>query len=351
MTAETTTYDSRADTLTHSLRVGHFMVTMLTEGMRRAVEHDLSKTLPPEVEHFNRMTPKLARMTYGSVEYNASLVALKPALDHHYRVNAHHPEHGEPGMEWRPVTGYEGCYEVSNYGDVRSVPRVATRTGTQGDLSVGGKVLRANVTPKGYLRLQLTRDGAKKNFFVHRLVAGAFLDNPEQLPEVNHRDGNKKNNIVTNLEWVTESDNQIHAYDTVLREPNVKYIVTCPELGITTLGCEDMERAVRDAGYDRVQSSGIWSAMDRGGKHYNLTFEGTLLAEYRRSRINAMTLVDLIEMLCDWKASTERMGGTGDLRKSLVVNQERFGMADDLVQILINTAEHFGMIPELGERQ
>lgn len=150
--------DSRPATLLHSLRVGALMVDMLGEGMRRAVEHDLSKTEPPEVELFDKMTPRLATLTYGSPEYAASLAELKPALDHHYAVSRHHPEH---------------------FGD-------------------------------------------------------------------------------------------------------------------------------------------------RG--------------------INGMTLVDLMELIADWKASTERMGGTGDLRKSVRINMARFGISDQLAEILLNTAEHFGWI-------
>lgn len=154
--------DSRPATLLHSLRVGDLMVDMLQEGMRRAVRHDLSKTQPPEVDLFDRMTPRLATMTYGSPEYMASLAELKPALDHHYAVNAHHPEH-------------------------------------------------------------------------------------------------------------------------------------------------------------------------------------------RPNGVNGMTLVDLLEMIADWKAATERMGGTGDLRKSVAFNKDRFGITDQLAEILLNTAEHFGWIPPVGE--
>ena len=149
--------DSRPATLLHSLRVGAFMVDILQEGMRRAVQHDLSKTEPPEVELFDRMTPRLSSMAYGSPEYAASLAELKPALDHHYAHNRHHPEHFDQG-------------------------------------------------------------------------------------------------------------------------------------------------------------------------------------------VNGMTLIDLVEMVADWRASTERMGGTGDLRKSIAINMERFGITPQLAGILVNTAVHFGWI-------
>jgi hypothetical protein len=341
--------DSRVATLFHSLRVGHFMTDVIRNLVDRSVAHDFSKTQPPEVAGFDRATARLSSMAYGSPEYEASRAELAPTLEHHYAHNAHHPEHGEPGLEWRPVAGYEGYYKVSNYGDVHSETRVVPRSGAQGDLTLPGKYLRTNVTPKGYLRIQLAKNGTQKNFMVHRLVASAFLDNPDQLPEVNHRDGNKKNNHVANLEWVTGSDNQLHAYETGLREPNVKYVVTCPELDITTMGTVKMEQAVRAAGHTGVTAAGIWLAMNRGGTHASLTFEGSLLAEYRRSRVAKMNLADLVEMLADWRASTERMGGTGDLRKSIEINAERFGIEPQLTEILINTAVEFGWIPRVGE--
>jgi Family of unknown function (DUF5662) len=152
-------YDSRPDTLFHALRVGELMVEMLQEGMHRSVRHDRSKTEPPELALFDVMTPRLKTLVYGSAEYAASLAELKPALDHHYTHNRHHPEHfGERG-------------------------------------------------------------------------------------------------------------------------------------------------------------------------------------------VNAMTLIDLVEMIADWKASTERMGGTGDLRKSIQINMDRFGIGQQLADILIATADRFGWIP------
>lgn len=150
-------YDSTADTLKHSLRVGALMGQAINELVDRSVRHDLSKTEPPELEIFNEFTPKLKHSTYGSDEYKGFLEAMGEGLKHHYAHNRHHPEH---------------------FGD------------------------------KG---------------------------------------------------------------------------------------------------------------------------------------VNGMTLVDLIEMLADWKAATERHAD-GDLAKSLKIQRERFGISDQLVEILRNTAEHFGWL-------
>jgi hypothetical protein len=75
-----------------------------------------------------------------------------------------------------------------------------------------GRTLRQHETKEGYFRVQLWSGGFVKHHLVHRLVANAFITNPDGKPQVNHIDGNKKNNNVENLEWVTQSENQIHAY-------------------------------------------------------------------------------------------------------------------------------------------
>lgn len=93
---------------------------------------------------------------------------------------------------WKPVVGYEGLYEVSNLGRVRSLNY--NGTGTKGTLS--------EATNKcGYKYLVLCNNGKRKHHLVHRLVAGAFLINPNNLPQVNHKDEHKDNNCIDNLEW------------------------------------------------------------------------------------------------------------------------------------------------------
>lgn len=108
MTSTTSTeqaYDSRPDTLRHSLRVGNFIVELVTDLLGRVTTHDLTKTEPPEVAHFDRATQKLRTMAYDSPEYQASLADLRPALQHHYQHNRHHPEHwGEAGIAGMTLT-------------------------------------------------------------------------------------------------------------------------------------------------------------------------------------------------------------------------------------------------------
>jgi hypothetical protein len=91
-------YDSTNDTLKHIKRVNELMCQAAMELIRRATVHDNSKLLSPEKEIFDEMTPKLAGSTYGSDEYKEFLVKMKPALDHHYANNRHHPEHWKNGI-------------------------------------------------------------------------------------------------------------------------------------------------------------------------------------------------------------------------------------------------------------
>lgn len=110
--------------------------------------------------------------------------------------------------EWRDVKGFEGIYQVSNLGNVRSLSRLDAR-----GHSIKGKMLSTNVPIKaGYPCVNL-KNGKHKRLAVpiHRLVAENFIPNNDDLPQVNHIDGNKMNNSVDNLEWVSCSDNIRHA--------------------------------------------------------------------------------------------------------------------------------------------
>lgn len=91
-------YDSTADTLRHSLRVGELIGEIITELVARSTQHDRSKTEPPELDVFNEFTPKLKTSTYGSDEYKGYLTAMGEGLAHHYAANRHHPEHFPNGV-------------------------------------------------------------------------------------------------------------------------------------------------------------------------------------------------------------------------------------------------------------
>ena len=115
-----------------------------------------------------------------------------------------------PGEEWRDIVNYEGIYQVSSCGRIRSFQRGKV------------KLLKPQVTEDGYLYVCPFKNGNTKNFFIHILVAQAFISNHEGEREVNHIDGNKSNNSVENLEWSTPSENKNHAI----------------KIGLIKIGCE-----------------------------------------------------------------------------------------------------------------
>lgn len=118
---------------------------------------------------------------------------------------------------WKNVEGYEGLYQVSNQGRVRSIDRVVPNGQNSTRLAKGGIKATLPSATSDYLYVRLYKNNIQGFFSVHRLVAEAFLENLESKPEVNHKDGNKLNNCLDNLEWVTSSENKLHAYKSGLR--------------------------------------------------------------------------------------------------------------------------------------
>ena len=102
---------------------------------------------------------------------------------------------------WKTIEGFEGLYEVSNLGRVRSLDRVR-KAGYGSTANIKGKILTPQcIAGKKYYVVSLCRNEVGKHYLIHRLVATAFIDNPHNLPEINHKDENPSNNNVSNLEW------------------------------------------------------------------------------------------------------------------------------------------------------
>ena len=110
---------------------------------------------------------------------------------------------------WKPVIGYEGLYEVSDLGRVRSVDRTVPNGG-RGEKRLSGKVLRLKKDRNGYMSVMLSRNGKQTRYRVHRLVAKAFVPNANGYDEVNHKDETRANNMAANLEWCTRQYNNTY---------------------------------------------------------------------------------------------------------------------------------------------
>ena len=147
---------------------------------------------------------KILLATKFSPKVREALGVLLPDL-HFQEI----PPENLPNEIWRDISGYKGKYQVSNFARVKSFHKGKVR------------ILKPEMT-KGYLRISLYKNGKTKLYFVHILVARAFIPNPDKKPFVNHVDGNKLNNNASNLEWVTASENQQHAI----------------KLGLQKTGCE-----------------------------------------------------------------------------------------------------------------
>ncbi len=129
---------------------------------------------------------------------------------------------------WQDIAGYEGLYRVSNWGQVQSLHR-------------RGRLLAQTNGRRGYKRVHLSVKGCANRYFVHRLVALAFIPNPLQLDTVNHKDFDKANNRVDNLEWMTIEDNVRHAYPQraerfVVDKELARHIFICYYTGNESMG-------------------------------------------------------------------------------------------------------------------
>lgn len=143
---------------------------------------------------------------------------------------------------WRPVRGYEGEYEVSDMGRVKSLK------------GGSGRILKPGRSA-GYPFINLLLNGHQRSSKIHRLVAEAFIPNPESLDTVNHIDGDKANNHVDNLEWASYSDNNTHALYAGLKN-QIKAVVAIPTRSLVGYWFPSQSRAVMQ-GFDQSGISGV----------------------------------------------------------------------------------------------
>lgn len=121
---------------------------------------------------------------------------------------------------WKPIKGYEGLYEVSNQGRVRSSKDKTTKSKLHGERKWRQRILKQKLGKDSCCRVSLWKNKVDKTFLVHRLVAEAFIEKIEGKEYVNHIDGNRLNNFVGNLEWCDHTENNNHAFENGLMPTN-----------------------------------------------------------------------------------------------------------------------------------
>ena len=164
--------------------------------------------------------------------------------------------------EWRDVVGWEGFYQVSNLGRVKSLSRsIVYKDGRE--YTYPSKIIKNQKVSTGYRSVMFYGVNGKKQYYVHRLVAETFIPNPKNLGDVNHKDGCKTNNIILNLEWCSRSDNQKHAYKNGLNWAHIgeaikegsRPVIQYAQSGEIVAEYDSASKAAKASGYNQGQIS------------------------------------------------------------------------------------------------
>lgn len=212
-----------------------------------------------------RLVAEYLQVQYPEVIYRFDLAAdLKLTPGQAVRHKRLHPHRGYPDLfiaqpiyeeieEWKPITGYQGFYEISDQGRVARVDK-----GKRHEIKVQID------TRNGYCYAHLAKNGKVKAHRVHRLVAEHFIEKKEGANQVNHKDGDKTNNTYSNLEWVTPSENQIHRYRVLGKDGGgkLKKPVKCVETGVSYRSIAD---AVRQTGIGHIRQVVAGERKSAGG--------------------------------------------------------------------------------------
>lgn len=181
---------------------------------------------------------------------------------------------------WNPIFGYENIYAVSSFGRVKRLDRkyVSSRSGRL--VSQSERILK----PVGsdYLHVTLSKNGTHKDKAIHRLVAEAFIPNPNNLPQVNHKDCNKHNNKVENLEWVSAKENTYHAYQNKLN-PIDKIDLVAANVETGQVLCFESAKAFEEATFSKDALGHLYRGTACNG--YKLSFKDEQKQALQESKI------------------------------------------------------------------
>lgn len=186
---------------------------------------------------------------------------------------------------WKDIKGYEGLYQVSNLGRIKSLYFINNRYKSKHHRE---KIMKQQINKHGYKTVRLSLNKKEKSYMVHRLVAEAFILNTKNKLEVNHIDGNKQNNRVDNLELCTRSENQLHAYQKGLQKITNKMKENSIKLGQT---------------YGKINGSKTWKTNIKKA------------IEKRKIKVNQYSLNG--KFLKTWNSITEASKNTGTHKSNI----------------------------------
>lgn len=172
---------------------------------------------------------------------------------------------------WKDISGYEGYFEVSNLGNFRSKDRII-KYKQSGTRLYPGKPLKTETIVEGYQRIVLMKEAVKKRYMCHRLVAQEFIPNPDNKPFINHINGNPADNRACNLEWCSQSENELHSYrtlgNTMRGKTNPKRVYRID--GDTIIEYRSISRAVEALGVGCIE--GINKAIRANRPYYGYSW-------------------------------------------------------------------------------
>ena len=170
--------------------------------------------------------------------------------------------------QWENVPGYENLYSLSNYGRLKHLPYSLYGLNKE-RVDIGEKIRKPNLMRTGYYAYELWKENKRKVYLLHRLLAIIFIPNPLMLPQINHIDGNKQNDNLSNLEWCTPRENIIHAINVLgvadgrtykygKEHYRAKPVCAVNEFGEIIMQFDCMQEAYRQTG---IRESGISSCV------------------------------------------------------------------------------------------
>ncbi|PTI10711.1 hypothetical protein BU096_00640 [Staphylococcus xylosus] len=180
---------------------------------------------------------------------------------------------------WKDVKGYEGLYQISNLARVKSFKRSKPR------------ILKPFINKDGYLNVELSNSISNKTMSIHRLVATAFIPNPNNKEQVNHIDEVKTNNDLSNLEWVTQKENMNHG----TRIARVTEKLSIPITGVNVITGETIEfSSIREADRNGFTSPNIIGVL-KGRAKYHKGYEWYRTNDYRNTNLDLVNYIDRLE--------------------------------------------------------